>query len=382
MPLGATAQGLNDIIASLEGITSYRADARLSVMMPQAADDVVYDLRLTAESAPDDRLSPCDYVIDWTLETPSGPVGGFSAYFDGHHYRYRSERLQEYHLEWDSIPFMPRGDVAGGVQQKAQFANTLPAFIAADLRRMEADPAWSMTVSPTTRDGVKCDKVTASMTVDGSECMKLEYYFDSATGLPVASEAENNIGAMSEQSVTVRYSPATTAPAVTEWSETALMAAYPEPFERFRENNFRIENLPGTRLPQFSLPTTTGERYSHAADDRFAVPTIIVLMDPATSHNSEEIADIRSAVDNLPFQADVIWAFTGNNVDQIETVLPSIRTGEHSLMSARSLARDLGATEMPVAVIAGTDARVRDVILGYNKNLPEVVIQKMALMKQ
>lgn len=382
-PLGVFSMGINDIIASLEAIKDYRADARLTVMMPQANNDVVYDLELASESVDGDRLAPCNYLIDWSLDTPSGPSRGFSAYFDGHHYRYRADRLQEYHMEWDSIPFMPRGDIGDGVQQKAQFVNTLPPFIAADLRRMAADPAWTLTVTDGIVGGSKCSRVTAVMKVDGSECMKAEYNFDAATGLPVATEAENNIGALSEQTVSVVYSPASSTDKVpTAWDEGSLIKRYPEQFERFRQCNFRVENLPGTRLPQFSLPTTTGERYSHAASDRFAVPTIIVMIDPATSHNTELIKAVREAVDALPSPADIIWAFSSNNIDVIESVLPSIRPGEHSLMSARSLARDLGVTEMPVIILAGSDAVVADVIPGYNKNIADVVIQKMALLRR
>lgn len=380
-PLGLLAQGIDGIISSLEKIDCYRGDARFTVMMPQQPDDVVYDLELTSETDTKDRYSPCDYLIYWTLETPSGEVSGFSAYFDGHHYRYRSERLQEYHVEWDSIPFMPRGKVEGGVQQKAQFANLLPPYIAAELRRYQADSNYKIKTASRKVDGKDRDVVLVTMELDGTEVQKFEYVFDATTAYPVSFEGEYNIGALSEQTVSVRYLPAGSARSCGPWTEESLVALYPEPFEKYRENNFRVENTPGTRLPAFSLPTPSGARFSRAADDRFASPTVIALLDPATGYNAEVVEALRSAADQMPSEIGIIWAFTGNNAEQIEAIVPDVRPGERLLMSAGSLGRDLGATELPLLVLVGTDGKISDIILGYNQNLSSDVIQKMALAK-
>lgn len=109
-PLGLPAQGIADIAKSLRDTDCYRAQARYSVTLPQNDTEVVYNIDLTGMVEPGDTLAPCRYLIDWTLDTPSGPAKGFSAYFGGNHYRYRGERLQEYHTAWDRNPFNP-GDV-------------------------------------------------------------------------------------------------------------------------------------------------------------------------------------------------------------------------------------------------------------------------------
>ena len=109
-PLGISAQGIADVVAALEKTGCYEANASFNVSLPQSDKDVVYEVSLASAPAPAATLSPCSYLTEWGLETPSGTVKGFSAYFDGHHYRYRNERLQEYHMDWDSIPFMSRGN--------------------------------------------------------------------------------------------------------------------------------------------------------------------------------------------------------------------------------------------------------------------------------
>ena len=178
--------------------------------------------------------------------------------------------------------------------------------------------------------------------------------------------------------VTYTYPPEMHCPEVTE---EALTASYPEVFEKYRENNFRIENLAGTQLPTFSLPTTTGERYTYHRGDRFAYPTVIALLDPSAGFNAEIVGALRGAVDRLPSQTDVIWVFNSTNIDAIESVVASIRPGEHLLMNGKSLARDCGAASLPVVIMADSAGKVKNVSLGFNKELSNIVLQTMALVK-
>ncbi|MDE7025993.1 MAG: hypothetical protein K2O88_08965, partial [Paramuribaculum sp.] len=76
-----------------------------------------------------------------------------------------------------------------------------------------------------------------------------------------------------------------------------------------------------------------------------------------------------------------IWAFTNNNVDSIEAVIPSIKPGEHILTSSSSLARDCGAASLPALLMVNTDGTVSDVVLGYNNNMTEMIIQKMVIIQ-
>lgn len=379
-PLGLTAQGIADIVAALRDTGCYQSEARFSVSLPQSDKDVVYTIRLGSAPAPGDTLSPCSYLTDWTLDTPSGKVNGFSAYFDGHHYRYRNERLQEYHTEWDSVPFMKRGN-SGGVQATAQFTDLYPAFIARELAAMESDPRYTLSLKPdVTFDGRKAVGVEAIMRVNDVTAMEKTFIFDAKTHLPLRIDTESNPGQITEQSMLVTY----TYPGemhCPEVTEEALTASYPEVFEKYRENNFRIENLAGTQLPTFSLPTTTGERYTYHRGDRFAYPTVIALLDPSAGFNAEIVGALRGAVDRLPSQTDVIWVFNSTNIDAIEAVVASIRPGEHLLMNGKSLARDCGAASLPVVIMTDSAGKVKNVSLGFNKELSNIVLQTMALVE-
>lgn len=379
VPLCLSAQGIADVVSALEKAGCYEAKASFNVSLPQSEKDVVYNIRLSAAPSPGDRLSPCSYLTQWDMETPSGPVSGFSAYFSGHHYRYRNERLQEYHTEWDSIPFMPRGN-SDGVQASAQFTDLYPAYIAGELKKIEADPNYSVSVTPGVKfDGKDAVRVTAVMKVDGVTAMEKRFLFDATSGLPLRIDTESNPGQITEQSMLVSYSYPDEMHCP-DLSEEALTAMYPEVFEKYRENNFRIENLAGTQLPTFSLPTTTGERYTYHRGDAFAAPTIVALLDPAAGFNTELVASLRGAVDRLPSQTDIVWVFVSTNVDAVEGVIPSIRPGEHLLINGRSLARDCGVASLPVVIMADSHGRVKNVVLGFNNELGNVVLQTMALV--
>lgn len=350
--------------------------------MPQLNDDVVYNISISQTPASGNpALLPYDYLIYWELTGRENPVKGFSAYFNGHHYRFANERLQEYHTQWDSIPFMSING-SGGVQRQAQFANLLPAAIGNELRRMMSDNRYTLTIhTDTVISGIPRTVVNSVMNIHGSVAMEGEYILSSETFMPVCMILENNPGALSEQTVTVKYSQVSTSAQCDPITEQTLMDKYPEVFEKFRESNFRIENLPGTRLPGFALPTSTGERYSRHTSDKFRTPTIIALMDATTGFSSELVKDVRSAISSLPYSADVIWAFVNNDIDSIEAIVPSILPGEHLLTSARSLMRDCGAASLPALIFVNTDGSVADVLLGYNNDVSEIVIQKMALIQ-
>lgn len=379
-PLGLSAQGIADVIDSLKDTGCYEADLSFSVTLPQSDNDIVYQIHLSSEPAKGKQLAPCDYLTDWSFETPSGTSKGFSAYFDGHHYRYRNERLQEYHHEWDSVPFISRGRM-GGVQATAQFADLYPAFIAEELQKMSNDSGYVLTLNrDKVFDGHKAVEIESIYKVNGVTANEKTFILDASTMLPLRIENESNPGQITEQTMIVNY----TYPAKMECpnlSEDKLVALYPEIFEKYRENNFRIENLPGTALPTFSLPTTTGERYTYHRGDRFAAPTVIVMLDPSSGFNGEIVSEVRGAVDMLPRPAETIWVFNSTNIDAIEAIVPSIRVGEHLLMNGKSLARDCGAASLPVIIMADSSGKVKNVNLGFNKELGNIVLQTMALVE-
>lgn len=377
-PLCLQAQGLNDIIETLKSAPEYTADATYSVSLPSRDDDVTYRIRLASVPTPADSLSPCAYHIGWQLDTPSGPVEGWTSYFGGNLYRYRDHRLREYHTSWDAAPFRATA-TAPGVQGSTQFVELIPAYIARDLQAMLGDTLYTVSAPrAATCDGKDALRVDATMDVRGERVREASYWFDASTMMPLRADIESNPASITEQTISIRYTPArdiTPAP----MSEDALMAMYPEQFEKYRESNFRIENLRDTPLPSFTLPSATGERYTHQRGEAFRAPTLIALIDPSTGFCSEMVRDLRSAVDSSPVETDVIWAVATTNPDVAEETVGQIRPGEHLLINARSLARDCGAASLPVVIMADMGGIVKNVILGYNSDLPTVVLQSIAL---
>lgn len=389
-PPDNAVRGIERILTALRSAQCYNDTVRFTVGMPQLSDDVVYEVALRQIPAPDDKLLPCSYVIDWQLTGRDEPSRGFSAYFSGNHYRYSSRRLQEYHYEADSMAFRPReiGGLKGdGVQRTAQFASLLPTLLADEIENLAKDPSCTMTLNADTIiGGISRTALRAVRHIEGQErtASEAEMIFDSSTLLPVRLHYENSPGTVSEQTVDADYLTATVGdpagcPALTE---EQLIATYPDVFANYRRSNFRVESLPGNPMPEFALPTLTGERYSRLATDRFASPTLIVVLDPEGGFTGQFIDAVRQGVAQLPFAADIIWAFTGNHADTIESLTGPARLGETTLISARGLARDCGAATLPAALICRKDGRVADIIVGFNNNLAADVIQKTTVAGQ
>lgn len=376
-PLGLRAQGIADIALTLRSAGCWQGTAELSVSLPQTDTDVVYTLELMSMATPADTLSPCAYLIDWAYEAPSGLTQGFTAYFDGSLYRLRDSRLQEYHTSWDVNPFIS----AVPVQRTAQFANLLPQMMGTEIEGMLADERWSLSLTEGKRfDGHQAVEIQSVMTVGGQTAQEKRFILDAATMMPLRTVTEANPGALAEQTITVTYSEAAD-PNCEPLSEDMLMKRYPEAFEKYRESNFRIENMRGELLPAFALPTTTGERHLHHRGEALARPVVIAIIDPTVgSFNTAMIADIRSAIDQASSPADAILAFATTNADLAEETAGQPRPGETLLLNARSLARDCGAAALPVVIVADSQGVVRNVVLGYNKELADVVLQTLELV--
>lgn len=369
-----------DIIAPMERIDSFAAQVRYEVAMPMSTDDVVYNIRLASNSEPADTLAGFSYLIDWTLPRAETTATGFLAYFNGHHYNYRDNRLREYHYEWDSIPFRAPG---GGVHLNGQFVDLLPHSLARELDRMASDSTFTLHFTPDTLSaGRHVSVIDATQNVNGYDGRNFRLILDADSRLPLHLTNEYNPGSVSEQTVEVSYdytSPAEDLPhAVSD--EGALLALYPEVFEKFRESNYRIENLRSLPLPGFSLPTATAERYTRAKGDPFRAPTLIAIIDPQTENAARTVSDLRKAIMQMPRQIDLILAFTGSNIDRIEEIAGTPAAGETMLISARALARDCGTSVFPTVITVRQDGKVDNVILGFNNNLTQDVIQSLALL--
>ena len=386
LPASALAAGpsLDDVISRLEMLPLYEAKVDLTVAMPQLPNDVHYSVTLTEVDEPADSLLGSQYLIDWRLNDPDRNFAGFSAYYAGNHYRFNGDRLTEYHFSDAPESFIPA--VAGlnsapGVHRSAQFVELLPSQIAANLRSIASDPQYQLSFRPDTIvDGLPRLAVVYTRQLSGETVQEAELVFDPETLLPLSQEFENNPGSLSEQSLYVKYVSSSFEPALPEISESSLAEAYPEAFTLLRQSNFRIENLPGMKLPAFAIPTLTGERYTRHADDPMGAPTILALLDIDTGFSPDVVADVRSAADQLPFTPKVIFAFLDNHIDRVEAITGAQRVGEDILINAAPLVRDCGAATLPAVILVGADGTVADVQIGYNQNLSSNVIQKMALL--
>lgn len=379
MPLrGGVPADVQSLGRALADMGDYSGDCRYEVLLPTSRRPVVYEIGMFSRAAAGDTLAPAEYVIDWAVDKDGNSSRGFSAYAGGNHYRFRGDRLQEYHYADDPVPFAPRGSVDGGVQNNAQFADLLPQYIGRRLEDMAADSTYRYEYHPyKTVNGRRCIVVDGVRSFGGVDAIEFVYAFDRETLRPVSADFEANPGQIGEQTITATYTyPATRIRPFGAITENALIEAYADAFGNFRESDFRLDNMPGRKLPEFSAPTVTGERYTHHKDDSFASPVIIAVLDSETDSAGATVDALRRAAETMPMQTELILAFISNDIDAIEALTGPCREGEHILMSARGLARDCGVTATPVVIICDRDATVKEIVNGFNNDLSDVVIQK------
>lgn len=376
------ASSLADISRRLSATTFYADSCSYEVLLPSLPDPVTYTIALyeTPVSA-GDTLALCNYLIDWRLPAPSGISEGFSAYADGAHYRFRDSRLQEYHAQWDPVPFAPSGNVGRGVQNLAQFVDLLPVYLGDRFADMMTDTSYIYKVTPdTVVGGVRSTVVEGVRRFNGYDAAEFTYILDPTTFMPRKIELENNPGQLGEQSITICYGSTGKNMPLTVIDESTLADRYPDAFGRYRGSSYSLENLPGKPLPRITAPTTTGERYLHENGEALAAPTIYAFVDAEVGSTPELVSQTRAAVDYLPFNVDVVWTFINHRVDDIEAVVPSIRPGEHLLMNARGAATECGVgADTPVLLFVGADGVVKDFLRGYNQDFRSLVIQKASL---
>lgn len=375
--LGDAGPGILQLAARLDSLADYAATIHYAVALPMADDEVVYSLQVATSPDAADRLLGENYLIDWELPTESGESRGFTAYFDGHHYRYRDHRLQENHYLWDSIPFRTN---AGGIQRNGQFVNLLPFSLSGQLRSMAADSTWTVSLVKGTSERREADIVKAKRHINGMESQQFELAVDRVTGMPLNLSILYNPGMLGEQEVNARYEYAT--PGVKALaSEQDLMARYPEVFEKYRVSNYSVENLRGLPLPGFALPSTTRERYLYQKGDHFSSPTIIAVLDPGVASTRQMIKTLRDTVDKLTRQTSLILMFNSNDVDRIEPLTGQPRMGETLLTSATPFIRDCGINAYPTILLCDSSGTVSAVILGTTSTLPDDLLQAAALLK-
>lgn len=373
---GAEALSLHDIAQALQSISCYSATVDYTVVPPNAPEDVTYRLNFQQQANPTDTLAPCSYLVTWELREPERLAGsGFSSYRDGNHFRYRPGKLQEYHYADDPAPFAPGGVTSRGVQNGAQFLHLLPAYLEQELETLSTDSLSRINI--TTSHGKVTVKVTEIR--DGYETRHCRYVFDRDM-LPVEAEICFNPGQASEQTVTARYKDSTTLNCDIP-SEEGLVTLFPEIFEKYRRDSYSLLSLVGGRLPDTAAPTLSRERWAHRQDQGFDRPTVIAVLDSSVDSTEGVVDDLRAAMDALPFTADLIMAFTDNDLERIASLTGNQRPGEIILTSARAMARDCGVADYPSFIFCRPDGSVADIHIGRNNELRSVVIHKATLAR-
>jgi len=375
----AAALGIDEIGARLMDVSCYRAGARCEILLPAAERPVVYTLDLMSCGAPADTLSPCDYLIGWSVVTPAGTeTSGFVSYAAGDHFRYRDGRLQEYHYADDAKAFAPRGLVSDGVQSRAQFVGFLPQPLGRMFGAMAADTAQMYTVEE--RGGRIV--VSGVERVRGYDRREYTYVLDAATMLPVEIEYVSSPGMPAEQTLTMSYGPAS-ADGCEPPAEAALAARYADAFGKYRRDTYSLEHLPGCRMPTFSALTAAGERYTYNSGEPMGVATVIAILDARVDGTADVVGALREASALSPVANRLILAFVDTDADCVADADAGCTAGadEVILTGARSLARDCGASVTPSVIFCCPDGNVADVIIGRNNSLLQSVIQKIAILK-
>lgn len=367
----ATAPGPAEVARALAGYDCISGTVRYEVSLPSSSDPVVYSIDLHSTPAPGDTLAQCQYLIDWRLPRPHGESHGFAAYADGNHFRYRDNKLQEYHVTNDPIPF----HTGAGVQNQAQFAELLPPYMSVTIGRMATDSTYILTVRESGENLI----ISGTQRIKGFDANEFEYIFDGKTLLPVSMDITYNPASISEQIVTA-YFTWNTETQCKDVTEESLIALYPEVFEKFRTSNFRVENLKGTDLPEFTGRMPDGQRYVHHRADPLARPTLLVFIDPSVESASATVADVREAAETSAVIFDIIFAVSDTDPEVIQQLFGNTEGGDEIILTGvRSLARDCGVTAYPTLIFTDKYAKVQDIVTAYNKELPTVVIQKITL---
>lgn len=361
-----SARGIDECVDALANMPGYRAKVTYSVTLPQAQDDIVYTVDLAQDSASADS-----YLLQWSVMSPSGPVSGFTSWFNGNFYNFRNHRLQEHHDDWD--PATPPG--ARAPQNSAQFASLLPTRIARwiqENRQLENELG---------SNDEKATYVVRQMT-DGEVSSEIYWTFRLPDWRPLEFYADYNPGSISGQQVRAVYSYSDTlSPLPAGLDEACLRGLFPDAFEKYRESQFAVENMRGLPLPPFSLPKLGGGRMVRQTSDAFRAPVAVVFLDPAATLTPELIKALRGAVDRLPVDAEIIWASIEKNPEPTAGLLEPLRPGETALTGANSLAAACGASALPTILVCTPSGNISNIITGLNQTMQSDVIQMLLSAK-
>lgn len=365
---------LSLLTAQMRELPCYAAECEYEVLLPSAADPVKYNVLLDARGEKNDTLAPCDYVIDWRMIRDEGSSEGFSAYFSGHHFRFRNARLQEYHVQESDRPFIPENP-GKGVQAQAQFADLLPYYIADRLDAAAADTANTVRADTLANGNIRVSGTTRH---NGYDISEFTYVFD-ADGRPLSSDITTNPGHISEQNITARYRNTTPSYCDKAPDIESLSAKYPDAFGQYRSSTFSFERLPGTPLPKIALRTTDGGRWTNTPGEPRPNILIIGFITADNPAAAEIMNRLAGAVTDLPVDCEVLWAFLDDDADAVSRIPAPAGHKVACKAEAAAAACGVGREYTPVFAFVGRDGKVKNILLGINQDFESIVIGKTLL---
>lgn len=349
-----SSEPLSTLVTDAEFFT---ATAEYEILPPSASEPIHYRATLIQQTSPTDSLLPFRYIIE--TEQPDGDRF-FSAYFDGNFFRYRGEKMREWHYSENPEPFR------AGVQRTEMFVDLLPGALRATLEQVEADTANRYSV----------ERNSEFVCIQGSRkrggIAEREYtYTFSPAGLPLSTETVTNPGQSRQQSVRATYS-YTDNQTGSNIDEARLIEMYPEAFAKFREGNFSVESLEGRALPSYSARTLSGERKSYRRGEKTSKPTLMLFLD-LDSATRNIISEVVSALSASKLSAEVFYVFESNRRDIVAETAGGVCDDADVIVNASSMMADFGITHLPAAILVDADGKVDKIVECVNNQQGEFV---------
>ena len=327
------------------------------VYLPSQADPVVYTINLIVGKEKDPYCE-CSYLIDWTLPRGQNNSYGFNAYDgNGNHFRYRDTRLQEFHVMEDSIPFISS---AGGVARTAQFTELLPIFV--NKRIIELINDSTVNYSYNEQNGI----FSGIQQINGYDSFEFTYHFDIETGLPDIFDFIYNPGGISEQTVSAHFDWEKIDIDCVEIDEDFLINNFKDVFEKYRISNFKVENLRGTQIPNFTYRNSenASRMYHNRGEADLINLTLIAFVDTEVENTNNYIESIENAIAFSGRPITIIYAFYNENLSNLKDNSET----RNIIDNPGKLIRNCGINAYPTLLVINKDGNIEDIIVGDFKD--------------
>ena len=374
VPVSLFAGNLTDkIIDNLHKIKSYQGIADFYVTLPMTDEDVHYRLRMSSRTSECDSLCPYDYFIEIESDTHPALTGSFVTYFDGNYFNFGTGRLREYHADENSAPFASGSSgnyTTPGVHRSGLFPGELPQEIAYRLQIYKSNPAVKIEEHPDTIvDGQKVDALMIEEWGNGELMRSLFMTFDTATGLPIDKEVENNPGHIGSQTVTTRYSDGQINMDFPPdyFTEERLLRDKPDVIQLYRNSNYRAEGMKGKKSSYFSLPLASGEGRFDLEKCK-GKPIVLAFVDTEGSF-CKNVLDVAGELQD----ADIYWVTLYKEPATDNGLQEKLQVGSPGTVvtNASSVAMKYGVVGYPTVFVIDKNGIVKAVHIGYSPDLED-----------